>query len=513
MWQHWMWSRRRRYCFDPDSPVADSHAVRPSAGNLIRLGGDVQGDGGMCDRNALIRELIAVEAPVHMAGIGGVGMAGLALLLRARGVPVSGCDLQQGAFVEGLKRAGVPVCMGHGAEQVASVDWMIRSAAVREEQPDVQGALARGLPVFRRGEVLAALVRLALQSVAVAGTHGKTTTTTLVAQLLGALDPSWCIGGVSAAYPMPGGAGAGPLVVEADESDGTLALYAPQVAVVTNVDFDHMEHFPSVAAFESCFRAFLGQAGDAVVYCVDDARARVLGRAAGCRAIGYGFDAGADVRGTWDGSRVLGVAFPGGGVEELALPPALPGRHNALNLLGALAVCYALGVPSGVWRERIAGLRLPSRRYETLAVCGGVQVVSDYAHHPAEIAVLVQMARLQHSGRVLVVFQPHRYSRTLAFGKDFPLAFQGVDWLVLTPVYAASEPRMPGGTSEDLLASFVAADCGYDTVLAGDLAAAADLVLERVRAGDLVLIVGAGDVEGVGRIVADAIRGLNATDK
>lgn len=463
----------------------------------------------MGEHRVEIRALIAARAPVHMSGIGGVGMAGLALLLRARGVPVSGCDRQAGGFMEGLAQAGIPVVPGHSAAAVAEVAWVIRSAAVAADQPDVARARARGLPVFRRGEVLPVLVALAGQSIAVAGTHGKTTTTTLIAQLLDTLAPSWCIGGVSAMFPLPGGCGRGPLVVEADESDGTLALYAPDIAVVTNVDFDHMEHFPSSEAFEACFARFMRQAGS-VVYCADDARAAALAQAAEGGTLSYGFAAGADVRGDWLGDARLRVCFPAGVEEDLALPLTLPGLHNALNLLGALAVCHVLGIPAQVWRSAVGGLGLPARRYDVLADCGGVRVVSDYAHHPAEIAVLVRMARAQHHGRILVVFQPHRYTRTRALGAAFPPAFQGVDHVILTPVYAASEQPLPGGTSEDLRQRFATAGHAYTLAWASDLGAAAQQVLAAIVPGDLVLVVGAGDVEQVGRIVADAIRGLKA---
>jgi UDP-N-acetylmuramate--alanine ligase len=458
---------------------------------------------------AEIEVLIANRVPVHMSGIGGVGMAGLALLLQARGVPVSGSDLQPGALVGDLRAKGITVEGGHSAGQVhEGIGWVIRSAAVQECQPDVQAAMKGGLPVFRRGEVLPVVLALAGCSIAVAGTHGKTTTSTLLAQLLGSLQPSWCIGGVSKGLPVPGGGGDGPLVVEADESDGTLALYAPHIAVVTNVDFDHMEHFASVEAFEACFATFIASARERVVYCADDARAGKLARAVGGKALGYGFSASSDVQGVLAEDGVLRVRFPGGAEASIGLPSTLPGVHNALNLLGAVAVCHAMGLASGHWQPRVAHLRLPARRFELLEQAGGIQVVSDYAHHPAEIAALVRMVQARHPGRVLAVFQPHRYTRTAALSKAFPPSFEGIHSLILTPVYAASENPVAGGSSEDMMRAFASAGVSYDTKLVGTLQEAAQAILGRVAPGDMVLIVGAGDVEKVGRMVADKIRGL-----
>ena len=457
------------------------------------------------------RKQIASGAAVHMSGIGGVGMAGLALLLRSRGLSVSGCDLHPGPFAEGLRAAGITVDYGHACEQSAPpVNWVIRSAAVRLEKPDIQHALSRNLPVIRRGQVLPLLVEASCPSIAVAGTHGKTTTSSLLAQLLLPLDPSWCIGGVSEAFPMPGGAGTGPLVVEADESDGTLAHYTADIALVTNVDFDHMEHFESVADFEACFAAFLGQARDCVVYCADDDRASTLALDSGGAHLGYGFSHDAEVRGFWGGKRELQVIFPDGEKVQLVLPYTLPGKHNALNLLGALAVCYRLQIPEHVWRQALATLSLPARRFEVVADTGDIQVITDYAHHPVEIRAVIRMARELHEGRLLVVFQPHRYTRTKALMDLFPAAFAGVDQLILTPVYAASEKPLPGATSEDLLRAFTAdAAVVCSTVLADDLKQACALLQQDMRAGDLILVLGAGDIDQVAILLAEVIPHLN----
>jgi len=449
-----------------------------------------------------IGQLIEARAAVHMVGVGGVGMAGVALLLRARGVPVSGCDTARGPLADSLERAGVALQAGHAASHIAAsgAAWVIRTPAVREDSEELVAARAAGLPVVRRGAVLPVLMATSGRAVAVAGSHGKTTTSTLIAQLLRAAgrDPSWCIGGESAplgAVAYAGGGGV--LVAEADESDGTLALYRPDIAVVTNVEFDHMEHFESVAAFEACFATFIAATRQRVFYGADDPRARRLGAAA-ANGLSFGFAENAQLRGERlaEGRR-LAVFLNGERLGEL--PLVLGGDHNALNLLVASGVCLELGVPFAALVKAATGLALPKRRYETVCERDGVRVISDYAHHPTEVAALVRMARQAHGGRLLAVFQPHRYTRTAALGGDFPAAFAGVDSLVLVPVYAASEPPLPGGLACDLYARFRESDLAGVPVplLATSLEQAWGFLRRQLRAGDVLLVIGAGDVEKI----------------
>jgi len=449
-----------------------------------------------------ITRLIQEQGSVHMTGIGGIGMAGVALLLRARGLPVSGCDAAaEGSVVDSLRAAGINVASGHAASHVAGCAWLIRTPAVADDGEEMVAARSSGMPVWRRGEVLAALVNMAEgSSVAVAGTHGKTTTSTLIAQLLLAAgsDPSWCIGGQSSVLGAVAHAGTGgTLVVEADESDGTLALYRPGIAVVNNIEFDHMEHFESVDAFESCFAVFMQAASRRVFYGCDDPRACRLGNALP-NGIGFGFAQDADLRGEWaaDGRQ---MRIFRDGVLLGTLPLVLPGRHNALNLLAALGVCLELGIPMATLVAGAAGLALPRRRYETICQSNGVKVISDYAHHPSEIAALVQTARREHGGRLVAVFQPHRYTRTAALGAAFPAAFAGVDKLVLVPVYAASEPMQAGGMSCDLYAHFQD-NAQVDVpvpLLATSLKQAWGYLRRELQPGDWLLVVGAGDVEKI----------------
>ncbi|OGV59544.1 MAG: hypothetical protein A2498_03075 [Lentisphaerae bacterium RIFOXYC12_FULL_60_16] len=451
-----------------------------------------------------ILSLLNRGAPVHLVGAGGVGMAGLAVLLRARGLRVSGCDNQPGRFTRWLESKGIPVMIGHDPTHLADgVDWVIRSTAVPDEAPELVQARRLGLPVVHRGCVLPRLLDGRV-SVAVSGTHGKTTTSTFIALLLtrAGLAPDWAIGGE---VPLLGGvAGCGDgsrMVVEADESDGTLSNYAPSLAVITNIEFDHMEHFADVQAFERCFESFADQAGK-VIYGADDRRAsRLMAGRPG--AVGFGFSEGAlyravDIRANGS-SQQFGLERGGQRLGGIRLP--MPGRHNVLNALAALAVCLEWGVPFDVLAEAADGLALPGRRFERVTEAGGVAVFSDYAHHPSEVAALVRMVRDLPYRRRVVVYQPHRYTRTLALKVDFPPAFEGVDELILAPVYGASEPPLAGGMIQDLYAAFRSsgtATAGH-VYLADSLHHAWQAVRRLVKRGDALLVVGAGDVEQIAR--------------
>lgn len=452
------------------------------------------------------------SGPVHFVGAGGVGMAALAAVMRGCGWSVSGCDSGRtrfGAWLEGL---GVSMARGHGGAHLDAEHpaWVIRSAAVPAGTPELEEALRRGLPVLRRGEALARFLA-ARRSVAVAGTHGKTTTSTFAAALMRAagLRPSWCLGGDSALFDGVGGVDDPSLVVaEADESDGTLALYAPEVTVLTNVEFDHMEHFDSVAAFEGCFRSCIEQTRRMVVYCRHDARAAALAR--GVRSIPYGLECGDGV-GAFEvsetaGGSVFRLRIRGSDAGLCRLP--VTGVHNVLNVLGAVGAAVEMGADVGRVVAALPLLSLPKRRFERVAVGRGITVISDYAHHPTEVAALVRMARSHAAGRLIGVFQPHRYTRTLALGPDFPAAFAGISELCLAPVYAASEAPLPGGTSEDLLKHFGSSGASVPLpVLCVSLEEAWAWLRARWRAGDTVLVIGAGDVEKIGAWAAGELGG------
>jgi UDP-N-acetylmuramate--alanine ligase len=463
-----------------------------------------------------IRRLLARKqgAQAHAMGICGVGLAGVAQLLQHRGWKVSGCDLQvSGAMGEALRRKGILVMEGHGAGHLdAACDLLIRSAAVAYTHPEVQRAYALGVPVVRRGEVLAALTA-ERPSVAICGTHGKTTTASFTLRLLQVLgaDPAWCIGGQTTAMgSVADGAGRGPLVVEADESDGTLARYAPTVLVVTNLDADHLDHFGTFGALEACFAAALVRTRSGIVYCADNTAARAL-CASHPHALGYGFSPKARLRIarlTLRAERMsLAVTLDDRPLGEVTL--LVTGRHNALNAVAALGAVLALGhAPEGAFAALAQLKELPGRRFERVLRQGGIEIISDYAHHPAEIAALVALARLQPARRIKALFQPHRYTRTLALGEAFPPAFAGVDELVLLPVYAASEAPCAGGRIEDLYAIFRRQALARVPVprLAPSLEAASAWLCGTLREGDLLLVIGAGDVVQVGQKAAQTLR-------
>ncbi len=408
---------------------------------------------------------------LHLIGLCGVGMAGLALLLKERGHVVSGCDLAENEYTDWLRENDIAVLIGHDGSHVTDeIDMVIRSRAVPDDCADIVSAVDMGVPVFYRGEILPQLLEGHL-SVAVSGTHGKTTVTALIVQILltAGKEPSWFVGAECAALSGVAGVSSTinhqpltiPIIVEADESDGTVALYEPDIAVITNVDFDHMEHFKDEEGFRSCFKSLIANTRKALIYCGDDEGINAIMSTvhrppSTVRIISYGAGDNChlraiDIREDGAGQRFM---VERGGVSEGKISLPLPGMHNVLNALAACAVCFELGLSFDEVRDGLAVVSLPSRRFERVLDRDGVVVISDYAHHPAEIRALVDTAvRLKHK-RLLAVFQPHRYTRTLALGADFPAAFEGVDELVLCPVYAASEKVIKGGTVYDLYERF-----------------------------------------------------------
>jgi UDP-N-acetylmuramate--alanine ligase len=433
---------------------------------------------------------------VHLVGAAGFGMAGIAIHLAGRGFRVSGCDRSPNRISEWLIARGIPVRTGHDALHLeAGVDWVVRSTAVPSDSPEILEADRRGIPVFARGAVLSALLH-GRTSVAVSGTHGKTTTSAMIAQILETAGrrPGFCIGGeVSALGGVAGTGGDRVLVVEADESDGTVMLYEPEIAVITNIEYDHMEHFETEELLVQCFAAFAANSRR-VVYCVDDPRAAaVCGRLPNARP--YGFSDAADIRGAGLKEDAESVSFHvlerGRELALVRLP--VGGRHNALNALGAVAASLCLGVSPLAAAAALMGFIPVRRRFEKVWDSSDLMVVSDYAHHPTEIRALVQTA-LRLNRRVVGVFQPHRFTRTRALGRDFPSAFEGMHEVVLVPVYAASEAPIEGGTSEDLFRHFLS----FGKVRARytpSLTAAWEVLRSVLRRGDVLLVIGAGDVE------------------
>ena len=444
-------------------------------------------------RDDVRRRIQTPGSRVHLMGVGGIGMAGVARLLAARGLAVTGCDGGAPRTLAWLRSCGIPATTGHAPAHLDGVDWAVFSPALQPGHPERAAAENKGIPLYRRGQVLPVLAEL-WKTVAVSGTHGKTTTSAMIAHVLRACgaDPSWCIGGELPPDGAPAGIGKSAwLAIEADESDGTLAHYAPEIAVIANVEFDHMEHFASKEAMIECFRAFARQA-QAVVFCADDPEAAKIGAEMG--GTSYGFAPGAAFRGEILEAGPSGTRFTARG-QAVALP--LPGRHNVANALAALAACDRCGIAPDAAAAALASFALPKRRFEPVAEARGIRIVADYAHHPSEIRALIDAAKQAGAGRIWAVFQPHRYTRTRALGAEFPPAFAGVAGVILAPVYAASEPPLAGGTSEDLLKHFWRHG-GTPAELAQNLEEAAEFVAARWKSGDWVLVVGAGDVEDLG---------------
>jgi UDP-N-acetylmuramate--alanine ligase len=472
-------------------------------------------------------EVLAVErlGPVHLIGIGGVGMSGIARLLLARGVRVSGSDARESAALDGLRAAGADVSVGHRADQVPAEATVVVSTAVRADNPELVEARARGLRVLHRSEALAALM-LGHRAVAVAGTHGKTTTTGMLTVLLRVcgLDPSFAIGGELTESGLGAFEGSGEVfVAEADESDGSFLLYRPEVAIITNVEPDHLDHYGSVEAVEAAFEAFCDRvtAGGLLVACGDDDGVRrVVGRAAGRlaeRSVGieyYGIGARNDVRVVALEQTAAGVRF---GLQELQddagpstvgpLTLRVPGAHNALNAAAAWVAARHFGVDGGQALAALStGFGGTRRRFEAKGEAGGIRVVDDYAHHPTEVEAVLRAARsMATGGRIIAVFQPHLYSRTRIFAAEFGAALGLADEAVVLDVYAAREDPEPG-VSGELIVAQVPLPAGRVAYcpLAGDAVAE---VVSRARRGDVVLTLGAGDVTGLGPQILRALRG------
>ncbi|MFT5563345.1 MAG: UDP-N-acetylmuramate--alanine ligase [Myxococcota bacterium] len=448
-----------------------------------------------------------VPARVHLVGIGGVGMAGVARLLLLRGHKVSGSDLRDGRIIEELRALGATVNIGHDASVVDSVDQVIISTAVPRTNPEVAAALAAGIEVVLRARALADALS-ADTSVLIAGTHGKTTTTamTVVGLQQAGVDPSFVIGGQLNETGANAHAGADAIAIaEADEADRSFLMYEPDVAVITNVELDHPDEFSDTADVEEAFVSFLQRLrpGGTAILCADDAgSAALVDRVPHeARVVTYGTHADATVRLVIEGPGRATVHTP---ECTVALTLQLPGDHNLRNAAASLAIARALGQDVPATAVGLGIFQGTQRRFQRLGTVGGVEVIDDYAHHPTELAATLDAARSQTDGRIVVVVQPHRYSRTRVLGAELGRAAAAADLVVVTEVYAGPEQPEPGVTGQ--LVADAATAAGAEVVFEPHLGALADVLAERVRDGDVVLITGAGDVTRVGPALLDRLR-------
>jgi UDP-N-acetylmuramate--alanine ligase len=455
---------------------------------------------------------------VHFVGIGGIGMSGIAEVMHNLGYTVQGSDIAEGYVIEGLRARGITVMIGHAAQNVAGCAVVVTSTAVKRDNPEVVYALEHRIPVVRRAEMLAELMRLK-STVAVAGTHGKTTTTSMVACLLeaGGVDPTVINGGIINSYGSNARLGASEwMVVEADESDGSFLRLDGTIAVVTNIDPEHLDHYGSFEKVKDAFVEFIENVPfyGAAVLCVDHPEVQaVISKVRDRRVITYGFSAQADVR----GEHVTPV--PGGNrfdvvirdreggqrrIEGIELP--MPGRHNVQNALAAIAVALEMGCGDAIIRDGFAGFGGVKRRFTKVGEVNGVTVIDDYGHHPVEIRAVLAAAREGVKGRVLAVVQPHRFTRLRDLMDDFQTAFNDADAVYVTPVYPAGEAPIEGVDAAALVAGLKARGHRDAHVVGGSDELAATLA-ETARPGDMVVCLGAGDITKWAAELADGIRG------
>ena len=446
-------------------------------------------------------------------GIGGSGMCGIAEVLHNLGYAVTGSDLARSETVRRLEGLGVRVTGGHAAENVAQADVVVTSSAVAADNPEVAAARDRGIPVIPRAEMLAELMRTK-QAVLVAGSHGKTTTTSMIGQMLAGteLDPTVVIGGRLSIYGSNAKLGKGEVMVaESDESDGSFLMLSPTIAVVTNIDREHLNFYPTgFEGLKEAFVTFMNKVPfyGVVVACADDPVLWQLQDGVHRRKRWYGFRPEAEVRGeiadreagAW-GCRVL---VDGRRFGDLRL--AVPGRHNLENALAAVAVGVELELSAAQILDGLAAFRGADRRFQILGEADGVLFVDDYAHHPTEIRATLRAARESYDRRLVAVFQPHRYSRVQEVGHEFPAAFTDADLIVVTEIYGAGETPLPHVTGADLAETFRQELDHTPIRFAPTLEEVKRVLTEETAAGDLVITLGAGDVRTVGADLLAAAR-------
>ena len=455
--------------------------------------------------------------PIHFVGIGGIGLSGIAEVLLNLGYDVQGSDLKASKITGRLGDLGARIFIGQREENLEHAAVVVISSAIKPGNPELDAARAKGLPVVRRAEMLAELMRLK-SNVAVAGTHGKTTTTTMVATLLdaGRFDPTVINGGIIHAYGSNARKGEGEwMVVEADESDGTFNRLPATIGIVTNIDPEHMEHWGSLENLRQGFDNFVSNIPfyGLAVCCTDHPEVQALvGRVTDRRIVTYGFNAQADVRASnlrYEGGVAhfdVDLQLEGTVIEGCTLP--MPGDHNVSNALSAIAVARHLGMKRSEIREALAAFGGVNRRFTLVGDVQGVSIIDDYGHHPVEITAVLKAARHATRGRVLAVHQPHRYSRLSDLFDDFCGCFNDADIVGIMDIFAAGEDPIEGASMNDLVAGLVRH--GHRQAMAvPDEAALAEFVRAHAQPGDMVVCLGAGTISAWANGLPDALKGWN----
>jgi UDP-N-acetylmuramate--alanine ligase len=459
---------------------------------------------------------------VHFVGIGGIGMSGIAEVLHNLGYKVQGSDQAESANVQRLRAKGIPVFIGHRAENLGDAEVVVASTAIRQDNPERVEARERNLPIVRRAEMLAELMRFR-KAIAIGGTHGKTTTTSMVGTLLeaGGMDPTVINGGIINAYGTNARMGEGDwMVVEADESDGTFLKLPADVAVVTNIDPEHLDHYGSFDKVRAAFRDFVENVpfyGFGVM-CLDHPEVQALvSKITDRKVITYGTNPQADVR-------FFDVKVDGGKnrfsveirnrksgtsevIDGLMLP--MPGRHNVSNATAAIAVAHELGIGADAIRSGLAGFGGVKRRFTHTGTWNGVEIFDDYGHHPVEIAAVLRAARESASGKVIAIKQPHRFTRLHDLFDDFCACFNDADMVMIAPVYAAGEAPIEGISSEALVSGLKSGGHRNARAISGpqDIA---PIIAEVARPGDYVIFLGAGNITQWAYALPDELESLSA---
>jgi UDP-N-acetylmuramate--alanine ligase len=453
---------------------------------------------------------------IHFVGIGGIGMSGIAEVMHNLGYKVQGSDVAEGYVVQGLRDKGITVHIGHNADNLGDAAVVVTSTAIKRDNPEVDAALERRIPVVRRAEMLAELMRLK-STVAVAGTHGKTTTTSMVAALLdaGGVDPTVINGGIINSYGSNARLGASDwMVVEADESDGSFLRLDGTIAVVTNIDPEHLDHYGSFDAVKDAFVEFVENVPfyGAALLCLDHPEVQgIIPRVRDRRVVTYGFSAQADVRGVNvtpvpGGNRFEAIVRSRDGstrsIEHIELP--MPGRHNVQNALAAIGVALEMGIPDETIQRGFAKFGGVKRRFTKVGETGGVTIIDDYGHHPVEIRAVLAAAREGVQSRVIAVVQPHRYTRLGNLMEEFQTAFNDADMVFVAPVYAAGEAPIEGVDAAALVEGLKRRGHRSAATVSGP-EELATVLAATVQPGDMVVCLGAGDITKWAAGLADAI--------